>query len=324
MPWNFPFWQVIRFAVPTLLAGNTVLLKHASNVSLCSIEIHKLFCEALSNEHIFQSLLFKAADADKILRSGLINGVSVTGSEEAGRKVGESAGTAIIKQVYELGGNDAFIVFEKVDIQETVKEAVKARLINCGQSCISAKRFIIHNNIFDEFVGELTTAFRSKSFGNPLDKQTRLAPLAKKSFAIELEAKVDSAINNKALALLPNHRDEAFLTPNILLDVNEYNPIYDEEIFGPIAIVHRFNTIEEAIQKANSSRYGLSSSVWSEDLSVANFVATQLECGSVYINTYPQSDSAIPFGGVKYSGYGREMGRDGMLEFVNRKAVVIN
>ncbi len=324
MPWNFPFWQVIRFAVPALLSGNTVLLKHASNVSLCSLEIHKLFAEAIGDDYIFQSLLLKTSAVDYILRNGLVNGVSVTGSEEAGRKIGEAAGSSIIKQVYELGGNDSFIVYDNVDIKDVARKAVKARLINCGQSCISAKRFIVHQNVFEEFIELIKSEFQKKTFGNPLEKETQLAPLAKQSFAIDLEDKVALALHHHAISILATERTHSFLTPALLVNVTEANPLYDEELFGPVAIVHQFKTIEDAVRISNSSRYGLSASVWTFDNKLANKTADLLECGSVYINSYPQSDAAVPFGGVKYSGYGREMGKDGLLEFVNRKSIIQN
>ncbi len=322
MPWNFPYWQVIRFAVPALLAGNTVLLKHASNVSLCSLELHRIFNEALVVESAFQSVLLKASEVELILGSGLVQGVSVTGSEEAGRSVGEAAGTSIIKQVYELGGSDAFIVFDNVDLKQVASEAAKARLTNCGQSCISAKRFIVHQNIYDDFIKLMQEQMEQRVPGNPMEITTTLAPLAKNEFATDLKKKIDEAVKQGAGIVKPIHQTEAFVKPNILFDVTPQHKIYDEEVFGPVAIVHKFTTIEQAVKMANDTRYGLSASVWSRDLNLAERTALMIDSGSVYLNIYPQSDAAIPFGGVKRSGYGREMGRDGLLEFVNKKAVI--
>lgn len=324
MPWNFPFWQVIRFAVPTLLAGNTIVLKHASNVSLCSLELQKLFREATGEEHVFQSLLLSSADVEPILKSGSINGVSLTGSEAAGRKVGEAAAHAIIKQVYELGGNDSFIVLHDADIKECAKYAAHSRLINAGQSCISAKRFIVHESIAEEFTSIVAQEFQKRIAGNPLDRNTSLAPLAKREFVQQFRNKLSLSVKQGAHTLLPLQDNDAFIFPNILLNVDEQNILFDEEIFAPVAVLHTFREDSEAIHISNCSQYGLSASVWSKDQHHAEKVASAIEVGSVYINTFPQSDAAIPFGGVKLSGYGREMGRDGMLEFVNKKSIIVS
>jgi succinate-semialdehyde dehydrogenase/glutarate-semialdehyde dehydrogenase len=294
MPWNFPFWQVIRFAVPVLISGNTIVLKHASNVSLCSLALEELFSRAYPDGAIFKSLLIRGKDTEQVLREGYVNGVSVTGSEQTGRSVGEAAGASIIKQVYELGGNDAFIVFEDVDLEYVAKAAVKSRLINCGQSCISAKRFMIQNSVYDE-----------------------------SAFADTLTSTIKQASAHGAETLNPFHREGAFIAPNLLLNVDERNPVYDEELFGPIGMVHRFNRSDDAINLANHSRFGLSASVWTMDIKRADYVANAIKSGSVFINMYPQSDAAVPFGGIKCSGYGREMGRDGLLEFTNKKAIII-
>jgi succinate-semialdehyde dehydrogenase/glutarate-semialdehyde dehydrogenase len=322
MPWNFPFWQVVRFAVPALLSGNVIILKHASNVSMCSIELQKLFSEACGEADIFQSLLIKADDVASLLQSGLINGVSVTGSEDTGRKVGEAAGRSIIKQVYELGGNDSFIVLKDADIRKSAENAVYSRLINAGQSCISAKRFIVHQSIAEEFLQVVKQQFELRHPGNPLERNTSLAPLAKRAFVDEVNSKLHQARQFGAKALYPLGSSSVFILPNLLSNVNENNPIYDEEIFAPVAILHTFQEDAEAIRLSNSSRYGLSASVWSGDETYATHIAQQLECGSVYINTYSQSDASIPFGGIKFSGYGKEMGKQGLLEFVNAKAII--
>lgn len=323
MPWNFPFWQVIRFAVPVLISGNTIVLKHASNVSLCSLALEELFSRAYPDGAIFKSLLIRGKDTEQVLREGYVNGVSVTGSEQTGRSVGEAAGASIIKQVYELGGNDAFIVFEDVDLEYVAKAAVKSRLINCGQSCISAKRFMIQNSVYDEFLDIYKSELKQFTFGNPLHTESNLAPLATSAFADALTSIIKQASAHGAETLNPFHREGAFIAPNLLLNVDERNPVYDEELFGPIGMVHRFNRSDDAINLANHSRFGLSASVWTMDIKRADYVANAIKSGSVFINMYPQSDAAVPFGGIKCSGYGREMGRDGLLEFTNKKAIII-
>ncbi len=323
MPWNFPFWQVIRFAVPTLLAGNTIVLKHASNVSLCSLELQKLFQEAIGEANVFQSLLLRASDVTPIIKNGWIDGVSLTGSEDAGRKVGEAAGTAIIKQVYELGGNDSFIVLKDADVKISAENAAHSRLINAGQSCISAKRFIVHEAIAYEFLQILSQEFEKRVAGNPINRNTSLAPLAKREFVEQISLLIKQSVKQGANPLLPLQQNESFIFPNVLLNVNKQNRLFDEELFAPVATFHTFKDDNEALHISNSSKYGLSSSVWSNNVAHAQQFSAKIHAGSVYINTFPQSDASVPFGGIKFSGYGREMGRDGLLEFVNKKAIVL-
>jgi len=323
MPWNFPFWQVIRFAVPALTAGNTALLKHASNVYGCAFAIEKLFTDAGLPNDAFIALPIGSDKVDAVIANWLVKGVSLTGSEGAGSAVAATAGKYLKKVVLELGGSDPFIVLDDADIDKTIPDACRGRLGNAGQSCIAAKRFIVHQAVYDDFLKRLVNKFSTYQPGDPMKDETKLAPLAKAGIADTVMEIVDDARTKGATIEVGGKREGNFIYPTIITGVTDYMRGYDEEIFGPVAVVYKVNSIDEAIELANDSRYGLASAVFTKDIDKAKYIADKLENGSVYINSYAVSDPALPFGGVKQSGYGREMSRHGLLEFVNVKTVVV-
>lgn len=324
MPWNFPFWQVIRFAVPALTVGNTVLLKHASNVYSCAFAIEKLFVDAGLPKDCFIALPIGSDKVDSVIANWLVKGVSLTGSEGAGSAVAATAGKNLKKTVLELGGSDPFIVLEDADVEEVVADACRGRLGNAGQSCIAAKRFFIHQAVYDDVLQRLTNKFATYQPGDPMNSETNLAPLAKHDIADTVMEIVDDARAKGATIEVGGSREGNFVYPTIITGVTKSMRAYDEEIFGPVAVIYKFTTIDQAIALANDSRYGLASAVFTKDIDKAEFIADRLENGSVYINSYSVSDPALPFGGVKQSGYGREMSKHGLLEFVNIKTVVID
>ena len=324
MPWNFPFWQAIRFAVPALTGGNTVLLKHASNVYGCAFAIEKLFADAGLPEGCFIALPIGSDKVEAVIANRLVSGVSLTGSETAGSAVAAAAGKHLKKTVLELGGSDPFIVLDDVDVDSVVADACRGRLGNAGQSCIAAKRFFLHQAVYDNVMQRLINKFSTYRPGDPLQSDTNLAPLAKSSIADTVMEIVDEARAKGATIEVGGKREGNFVYPTILTGVTKEMRGHGEEIFGPVAVVYKFNTIDEVIEMANDSRYGLASAVFTKDIDKAEYIAGKLENGSVYINSYAVSDPALPFGGVKQSGFGREMSRHGLLEFVNVKTVVID
>lgn len=326
MPWNFPFWQVFRFAAPAMVAGNTALLKHASNVPQCALAIEALFQEAGFPPGVFRTLMIGADKVGQVLENPRVAAVTLTGSENAGRSVATAAGANLKKSVLELGGSDAFIVLEDADMQETVKNAVISRYLNGGQSCIAAKRFIVVQSIADDFVKKFKTAVAHLKTGDPMDPSTTLAPMARKDLRDELHQQVKDSIKSGAIAVCgcePVEGEGAFYQASILDHVSAGMRAYDEELFGPVAIVIRVKDEEEAIRVANASRYGLGSSVWSQDQERAEKVALRLQAGAAFVNGFVKSDPRLPFGGVKASGYGRELSHHGMREFMNAKTVWI-
>jgi succinate-semialdehyde dehydrogenase / glutarate-semialdehyde dehydrogenase len=324
MPWNFPFWQVIRFAVPALTVGNTCLLKHASNVYGCAFEIEKLFLDAGLPKECFIVLPIGSDKVDLVIANGLVRGVSLTGSEGAGSAVAATAGKHLKKTVLELGGNDPFIVLDDADIDDVVSDACRGRLGNTGQSCIAAKRFFIHQAVYGDVLQRLINKFSTYQPGDPMNSETNLAPLAKDGIANTVMEIVDDARAKGATIEVGGSREGNFVYPTIITGLTKNMRGYDEEIFGPVAVVYPFDTVDDVIEMANDSRYGLASAVFTKDLDKAEYIAGKLENGSVYINSYSVSDPALPFGGVKQSGYGREMSKHGLLEFVNVKTVVID
>jgi succinate-semialdehyde dehydrogenase / glutarate-semialdehyde dehydrogenase len=323
MPWNFPFWQVIRFAAPALMAGNVGVLKHASNVSGCSLLLEEIFRTAGFPEGVFQSLLIDNRQIESILQSDIVQGVALTGSEFAGSQVASIAGKYIKKAVLELGGSDPFIVLADADLENAAKIATQSRMQNAGQSCISAKRFIVDKRVKDEFTAHFLENVNSLRQGDPFVETTTTGPLARVDLAETLEKQLDSSISLGARLLVGGRGEGANFRPALLDQVKPGMQAFDEETFGPLAAIVTVSSEEEAIEVANSSRYGLGSSVWTRDLERGERIARQIECGSVFINALMKSDARLPFGGVKKSGYGRELSEFGIKEFVNIKSISI-
>ncbi len=323
MPWNFPFWQVFRFAAPTLLAGNTALLKHASNVFGSANLIEDIFTKAGVPNGVFQNLIVHHDTTETIMAHDSVQAVSLTGSERAGSAVAAIAGKHIKKSLLELGGNNAFIVWDDADIDAAVKTALVARMLNCGQSCIAAKRFILMDGIYDEFVTKFTAGVKELKSGDPINADTQVGPLARIDLAEELQKQVQESVNKGAKLLLGGNQKDAYHEPTILGDVQPGMPAFDEETFGPLAAMIRVKTIEEAFELASQSRFGLGLTVCTTNIEKAISYADSVEDGAYFINELVKSDPRLPFGGTKKSGYGRELALDGMLEFVNRKTVYV-
>jgi len=324
MPWNFPFWQVFRFAAPALAAGNTGLLKHASNVPQCALAIEEVFTEAGFPPGVFRSLMIPASEVEKVVEDPRVHAVTLTGSEPAGRSVAAAAGRALKKSVLELGGSDPFIVLEDADLALAVKTAVTSRFLNCGQSCIAAKRFIVVDAVADEFVKRFRAGVEALSPGDPLNPNTTLAPMARHDLRDDLHRQVLDSIRAGAVAVTGCTVEEgagAFYQASILDRVEPGMRAYDEELFGPVAIVIRAADEDEAIAVANGSRFGLGGSVWTADSGRGERVARRVESGAVFVNGLVKSDPRLPFGGVKASGYGRELSHHGIHEFVNAKTI---
>jgi len=326
MPWNFPFWQVIRFAAPALMAGNVGLLKHASNVPQCALEIENLFRAAGFPEGAFQTLLIGSQQVDALLNDPRIVAATLTGSEQAGVQVGVGAARRIKKVVLELGGSDPFIVMPSANLDAAVATAVEARVINNGQSCIAAKRFIVAEPLADEFIRKFVARMESLQVGDPFDEKTELGPLATPSAVTDLDADVQKTIKAGARLLTGGHplkRAGNYYAPTVLSNIPKESPAYREEFFGPVASVFRVKDQDEAIRIANDSRFGLGASAWTNDDRERERFINELESGMVFINKMVASDTRIPFGGVKASGHGRELGVHGIREFVNAKTVWI-
>ncbi len=326
MPWNFPFWQVFRFAVPSIMAGNVGVLKHASNVPQCALAIEEVFLKAGFPEGVFQTLLIGSDKVEELIAHKVIKAVTLTGSDAAGAKVAAAAGKHIKKAVMELGGSDAFIVRADADLQFTVQKAVEARLINTGQSCIAAKRFIVNVTVYDQFVKLLLEKVKTLKVGNPLDEGINLGPLARPDLAKSLQEQVNKSVEQGAKILLDGgvrENDSAIFYPILLADVKPGMVAYHEELFGPVFTLIKAQSDEEAVAIANDSIYGLGSSIWTKDNIKAEEMAKEIEAGSVFINGIVKSDSRLPFGGIKNSGYGRELSKAGIREFVNIKTIWI-
>jgi len=326
MPWNFPFWQVFRFVAPGLMAGNVGLLKHASNVPQCALKIEEIVRRASFPKGVFQALLIGASQVDRILNDPRVAAATLTGSEQAGIQVGISAAKRIKKVVLELGGSDPFIVMPSANIQEAAVTAVKARVMNNGQSCIAAKRFIVHEKIADQFEKEFVSRMQSLKLGDPFDPKTDVGPLATPDAVKDLDADVQKSIHAGAKLLTggkPIAGAGNFYPPTVLANIPKDSPAYREELFGPVACVFRVKSIDAAVAVANDVRFGLGASAWTNDPAEREIFINELEAGMVFINQMVVSDPRVPFGGVKASGHGRELGPYGIREFTNIKTVWI-
>jgi len=326
MPWNFPFWQVMRFAAPALMAGNVGLLKHASNVPQCALKIEEIIRRAGFAEGVFQTLLIGSGPVDGILNDPRIAAATLTGSEQAGIQVGISAAKRIKKVVLELGGSDPFVVMASADLDAAVTTAVEARIQNNGQSCIAAKRFIVAEKIADEFERKFVARMQALKIGDPFDEGTQLGPLANAEAVTSLDSDVQKTVAAGARVLTGGHPLDQrgfYYAPTVLADVPKDSPAYKEEFFGPVASIFRVKDIDQAIALANDTRFGLGASAWTNDPAETERFINELDAGMVFINKMVASDPRVPFGGVKASGHGRELSVQGIREFVNAKTVWI-
>lgn len=323
MPWNFPFWQFFRVLAPNLLLGNVLLLKHASNVSLCSNSIQELFLELKLDFSICENLIIETDKITSIISQPSIKGITLTGSEKAGSSVAEISGREIKKTVLELGGSNALIILEDANLEKYIDEIVWARFQNAGQSCIAAKRYLVHEKIYEKFKSLLLEKMEKLSAGNPLEETSLLGPLAKESLAIELEKQIQDSINLGATLLKGGRRDGAFFESSLIEIENTQVPVFQEETFGPLAVIKKFSNNAEAIQLSNQSDFGLGVSIFTENHALALEMSIELEEGAVFINSMVKSDPRLPFGGIKKSGYGRELGEEAMKEFANVKTIYV-
>jgi len=325
MPWNFPFWQVFRFAAPGLMAGNAALLKHASNVPGCALAIEDVFRRAGFPDGLFKTLLIGGDRVEEVLEHDKVRAATLTGSVAAGKSIGGEAGRRIKKTVLELGGSDAYLVLEDADLDHAVPVCVASRLINSGQSCIAAKRFIVPRSIAAEFTERFVEETRAKRMGDPLDEENDIGPQARRDLRDDLHEQVEKSVAKGARLLLGGEVPDgpgAFYPPTVLAGVGPGTPAYEDELFGPVAAIIEVAGEEEAIRVANDSRFGLGAAVFSRDAERAEKIAAdRLDAGCCFVNAFVKSDPRLPFGGVKESGYGRELGRHGIREFVNVKAV---
>jgi succinate-semialdehyde dehydrogenase/glutarate-semialdehyde dehydrogenase len=324
MPWNFPFWQVFRFAAPALMAGNTGVLKHSSNVPRCALAIEDVFRQAGFPVNVFRTLMIGSGQVEAVIENESIKAVTLTGSDIAGRKVAAKSGQMLKKTVMELGGSDPFIVLEDAVIEEAATVGAKARCINSGQSCIAAKRFIVVDGIYDRFIARFKEAMAALKVGDPLEEGVQVGPQARGDLMYELHGQVEASVEKGANVLLggaPLDRKGYFYPPTILADLKPGMAAYHEELFGPVASVIRVKDEKEAVEVANASPFGLGGSVWTADSARGEAVAGQVEAGAVFVNGLVKSDPRLPFGGVKISGYGRELSHYGIKEFVNIQTI---
>ncbi|MFN2499585.1 MAG: NAD-dependent succinate-semialdehyde dehydrogenase [Pyrinomonadaceae bacterium] len=327
MPWNFPFWQVFRFAAPALMAGNVGLLKHASNVPQCALAIEDIFRRAGFPEGGFQTLLVGSNAVEGILKDRRVVAATLTGSEPAGRSVAAIAGSEIKKTVLELGGSDPFIVMSSANLEQAVNTAVKARTINNGQSCIAAKRFIVAKEIYREFEERFVAEMKSLKVGDPMNEDTDIGPLATEQTLKDVDEQVKTSVAAGAILLTGGkklERDGNFYQPTVLANIPKDSPAYSEEIFGPVALLFSVENVDEAIELANATSFGLGAAAWTNHEGERNRFIEELEAGCVFINGMVASDPRLPFGGIKNSGYGRELGQFGIREFVDIKTIVIS
>ena len=323
MPWNFPFWQVFRFVAPALMAGNVALLKHAPNVFGCAMHIEDLLKEAGFPDGVFQNLVIHHDKVENIIADDRVKAATLTGSERAGSSVAALAGEHIKKTVLELGGSNSFIVWEDADIDQAVDTGISARMMNSGQSCIAAKRFILVGEAYDKFLPAFTEKVKELKSGDPLDEATDIGPLARTDLAEKLERQVKDSVEKGAQLLMGGERNRAYYEPTILTNVEPGMPAFDEELFGPAACFIRAESEDEAFELAGKSKYGLGTTVFTTDTERALKAAGSVPDGAYFINELVKSDPRLPFGGTKRSGYGRELSREGILEFVNKKTVYV-
>lgn len=327
MPWNFPFWQVFRFAAPNLMAGNAGLLKHAANVPGCALSIESIFREAGFPPHLFRTLLIPTGQVADVIAHSTVRAVTLTGSTSAGQAVAGQAGSVLKKTVLELGGSDPYLILEDADLDKAIPACVESRLINSGQSCIAAKRFIVVESLYENFTDRFIEEMKNRTLGDPLDEETDIGPQARFDLRDGLHRQVLESLTRGATLRLGGHIPEdpgAFYPPTVLADVEPGMPAADEELFGPVAAISKVKDEAEAIQRANDTAFGLGAVVFTEDEARGERIATeQLEAGSCFVNTYVKSDPRLPFGGIKQSGYGRELAEHGIREFVNIKTVYV-
>jgi succinate-semialdehyde dehydrogenase/glutarate-semialdehyde dehydrogenase len=327
MPWNFPLWQVFRFAAPTLMAGNTGILKHASNVPGCALAIENVFVEAGFPKDVFRTLLVRSSKVEKIIADKRIKAVTLTGSTPAGKAVAAAAGKYLKKCVLELGGSDPYLILEDADIDAAVDACVAGRILNAGQSCIGAKRFIVVDAVYDEFATKFTDKMRAISIGDPFDETKKMGPLARSNFREDIHRQVENSISKGAKLLTGGYipeGDGAYYPATVLGDVKKGMVAYHEELFGPVASLIRAESEADAIEIANDTVFGLGAAVFTKDIERGKRIAEEeLEAGCCFVNDFVRSDPRLPFGGVKESGYGRELSHHGMMEFVNVKGVYI-
>ena len=326
MPWNFPLWQVFRFAAPALMAGNGGLLKHASNVPGCAMAIEEIFSEAGFPTDLFRTLMISSRSVETVIDHPAVVAVTLTGSEYAGSQVAAAAGQRIKMTLLELGGSDPFIVLDDCDLELAVQHAINSRMINQGQSCIAAKRFIVHKPVLEEFTNRIHQAFKVLKAGDPIDPSTDIGPLARPDLVEDIDRQVQESIRMGAKLIIGGtryDREGCYYQPTILTNVKEGMPAYAEETFGPLLAIIPVASEEEAIRVANDSEFGLGGSVWTNDIEKGEKIARKVESGAVFVNGMTKSDPRLPFGGIKKSGYGRELGSYGIREFVNIKTIWI-
>lgn len=323
MPWNFPFWQALRFAIPTIMAGNTVVLKHAPNVIGCAKAIEQLFIESGFPNNAFSNLIIPVDYSENVISNKLVQGVTITGSQKAGSIVASQAGKYLKKTVLELGGSDPYIVFADAEFNTACKTGTTSRMMNSGQVCISAKRFIVEHSIYNAFIEEQKRLIENLKPGDPAETNTTLAPMARPDLLESINKQVRQSINMGAKLIIGGQRLKGtnFYSPTLLTNVKKGMPVYDEETFGPVSVVIPFTDADDAIRIANDTEFGLGASIWTKDMELAGYMASKIESGSIFINGMTKSDPRLPFGGTKRSGYGRELSHFGIREFVNIKTI---
>ncbi len=324
MPWNFPFWQVFRFAVPALMAGNIAVLKHASNVMKTGNNIQKAFKRAGFPDNCFQNLIIGSKNVEQLIRDPRVKAVTLTGSTFAGSAVASVAGEEIKKTVLELGGSNALVVFNDANIKESVSTCIMARFQNTGQSCIAGKRLLLHNDIAHEFLEEFINQIQRLKSGDPMDKKTFIGVLAREDLAEDLEKQVKESVQMGAKIIFGGKRNKTYFEPTVITNVRPDMPVFEQETFGPVISVTRFETEKEAIDLVNSSKFGLGVSIFTEDFGLAKKLIPKFDDGAVFVNELVKSDPRLPFGGTKSSGYGRELSSHGIREFTNCKTVFFN
>ncbi|TYC17816.1 NAD-dependent succinate-semialdehyde dehydrogenase [Bizionia gelidisalsuginis] len=324
MPWNYPFWQVLRFAIPTITAGNTALLKHASNVTGCAIAIQELFEKAGYPKGCFQTLLVNHETIESVIAHESVKAVSLTGSEKAGKSIAQTAGKYLKKCVLELGGNNACIILDDADLDKYMDTIVNARMQNTGQSCIAAKRFIVTEGIHNDFVKRFKSKIEALHYDNPINEATTIATLAREDLADDLQRQVDDAISKGAEVIIGNTRNKSYFEATLLTNANQEMAVFKEETFGPVAPIFKVRNLDEALELAGNSKFGLGTMLFSEDIETASKKVIDINDGAFFINELVKSDPRLPFGGTKTSGYGRELSQEGIREFINTKTVYIN